>query len=106
MILSAGKMFLRNELTSLEQMVLIQIFDQSWKDHLFAMDLLRYLPGVAFNQSGSPGGVTSLFLRGGNSNLNLVQIDGVPASGRQQVVGLRHLLDQSDAMGFRRVDLP
>jgi len=33
----------------------------------FAMDLLRYLPGVAFNQSGSPGGVTSLFLRGGNS---------------------------------------
>ena len=38
----------------------------------FAMDLLRYIPGVAFNQSGSPGGVTSLFLRGGNSNLNLV----------------------------------
>ncbi len=46
----------------------------------FAMDLLRYIPGVAFNQSGSPGGVTSLFLRGGNSNLNLVQIDGVPVN--------------------------
>src|ERR1035441_1685739 len=30
----------------------------------FAMDLLRYLPGVAFNQSGAPGGVASLFLRG------------------------------------------
>ena len=44
----------------------------------FAMDLLRYIPGVAFNQSGAPGGVTSLFLRGGNSNLNLVEIDGVP----------------------------
>ncbi len=40
-ILSAGKMFLRNELTSLEQMVLIQIFDQSWKDHLYAMDMLK-----------------------------------------------------------------
>jgi len=47
----------------------------------FAMDLLRYLPGVAFNQSGAPGGVTSLFLRGGNANLNLVEIDGVPVVG-------------------------
>ena len=47
----------------------------------FAMDLLRYVPGVAFNQSGAPGGVTSLFLRGGNANLNLVQIDGVPVIG-------------------------
>ena len=46
----------------------------------FAMDLLRYIPGVAFNQTGSPGGLTSLFLRGGNSNLNLVQIDGVPVN--------------------------
>jgi outer membrane receptor protein involved in Fe transport len=46
----------------------------------FAMDLLRYVPGVAFNQSGAAGGVTSLFLRGGNSNLNLVQIDGVPVN--------------------------
>ena len=33
----------------------------------FAMDLLRYVPGVAFNQSGAAGGVTSLFLRGGNA---------------------------------------
>src|SRR5450759_2653710 len=47
----------------------------------FAMDLLRYVPGVAFNQSGAPGGVTSLFLRGGNANLNLVEIDGVPVIG-------------------------
>ena len=47
----------------------------------FAMDLLRYVPGVAFNQSGAPGGVTSLFLRGANANMNLVQIDGVPVIG-------------------------
>jgi outer membrane cobalamin receptor len=44
----------------------------------FAMDLLRYVPGVAFNQSGGAGGVASLFLRGSNSNMNLVEIDGVP----------------------------
>jgi len=37
---------------------------------------------VAFNQSGAPpGGVSSLFLRGGNANLNLVEIDGVPVIG-------------------------
>ena len=35
---------------------------------------------MAFNQIGRRGGVTSLFLRGGNSNLNLVQIDGVPVN--------------------------
>ena len=46
----------------------------------FAMDLLRYTPGVAINQTGAAGGVTSLFLRGGNSNFSLVQIDGVPVN--------------------------
>lgn len=46
----------------------------------YAMDLLRYLPGVTFNQSGAAGGVASLFLRGANSNFSLVQIDGVPVN--------------------------
>jgi preprotein translocase subunit SecA len=32
---------LRRELSDLEQFVLIQIFDQSWKDHLYAMDALK-----------------------------------------------------------------
>ncbi|MCU1234043.1 MAG: TonB-dependent receptor [Candidatus Solibacter sp.] len=47
----------------------------------FAMDLLRYVPGVTLNQSGAAGGVTSLFLRGSNANMNLVEIDGVPVVG-------------------------
>ncbi len=42
-----------------------------------AIDLLRYLPGIVVGQNSSPGGVASLFVRGGNSNFNLVQIDGV-----------------------------
>jgi outer membrane cobalamin receptor len=46
----------------------------------YAVDLLRYIPGVAFNQNGAPGSVTSLFLRGGNSNFTLVQIDGIPVN--------------------------
>ena len=46
----------------------------------YAMDLLRYLPGMAFNQSGAPGSVSSLFLRGGDSDFSLVEIDGVPVN--------------------------
>jgi preprotein translocase subunit SecA len=37
---------LRQELTDLEQYVLIQIFDTSWKDHLYAMDILKGSVGL------------------------------------------------------------
>jgi outer membrane receptor protein involved in Fe transport len=46
----------------------------------YAMDLLRYLPGVNFEQSGPAGSVASLFLRGGDSNYTLVEIDGAPVN--------------------------
>ncbi len=36
-----ARQFVRRELTNLEQFVLIQILDQSWKDHLYAMDMLK-----------------------------------------------------------------
>ena len=42
-----------------------------------AADLLRYLPGLTLAQSGQRGSNTSLYLRGGDSNFTLVQIDGV-----------------------------
>jgi outer membrane cobalamin receptor len=45
-----------------------------------AVDLLRYLPGVTIGQTGSPGGAASMFIRGGDYNFNLVQIDGVPVN--------------------------
>jgi preprotein translocase subunit SecA len=40
-VLFLTKQFARRELTDLEQFVLIQIFDTTWKDHLFAMDILK-----------------------------------------------------------------
>jgi preprotein translocase subunit SecA len=40
-LLTKARRLLRQELTDLEQFVLIQIFDQSWKDHLYAMDMLK-----------------------------------------------------------------
>jgi len=40
-------------------------------------EMLRYVPGVTINQSGSRGGNTSLYLRGGNSNQTQVLFNGV-----------------------------
>jgi vitamin B12 transporter len=42
------------------------------------VDLLRAVPGLDVVQSGGPGGVTSLFLRGTSSTQTLVLVDGVP----------------------------
>jgi preprotein translocase subunit SecA len=41
LLFRTARHFYRRELTELEQFVLIQIFDQTWKDHLYAMDMLR-----------------------------------------------------------------
>src|SRR5512141_96446 len=46
----------------------------------FVADALRDVPGAAVVQVGSFGGVTSLFLRGGNSNYVKVLVDGVPVN--------------------------
>jgi outer membrane cobalamin receptor len=43
-------------------------------------DALRLVPGVAVSQSGGPGGLTSIFPRGGESDFTLVLIDGVAAN--------------------------
>ncbi len=43
-------------------------------------DALQSLPGMTFAQSGSFGGTTALFLRGGESKYVKVLIDGVPAN--------------------------
>ncbi len=45
-----------------------------------AIDLLRYIPGLAFSQTGATGGLAGLFIRGGYPYFNLVEIDGVPVS--------------------------
>ncbi len=43
-------------------------------------DSLRLSPGVAVAQTGRRGGITSLFVRGGESDYTKVLIDGVPAN--------------------------
>lgn len=48
--------------------------------------LLRSEAGIEFDRMGGPGMVTSVFMRGSNANRVLVQLDGVPVTGRRQPV--------------------
>jgi len=43
-------------------------------------EVLRGVPGLDVVQQGGPGGVTSVFLRGANSNHTKVLIDGIPVN--------------------------
>jgi outer membrane receptor protein involved in Fe transport len=43
-----------------------------------ALEALRGIPGLDVNQTGRWGGATGVFIRGGNSNYNLVMVDGIP----------------------------
>lgn len=43
-----------------------------------AYESLRGIPGVEVNQTGRRGGVTGVFIRGGESKYNSVMVDGVP----------------------------
>jgi outer membrane receptor protein involved in Fe transport len=68
-----------------------------------ALDVLRGLPGTEINQSGGRGTLTSAFIRGGDSDYNLVMIDGIelndfgggfdlsplPAEGVEQIEVIR-----------------
>lgn len=44
----------------------------------FVSTLLQSLPGITVVRNGAPGGVTSVFVRGGDSDYNKVLLDGVP----------------------------
>jgi preprotein translocase subunit SecA len=49
-----GRAFMRSELTELERAVLLQIYDSTWKDHLYAMDLLRESIGLRATAERDP----------------------------------------------------
>lgn len=61
----------------------VTVLDSRTLDNLGKPDVLeglRLMPGVSLVQTGARGGVTSIFVRGGNSNFNKVLIDGIPAN--------------------------
>ncbi len=48
--------------------------------HTEVSEVLRGVPGLDVVQQGGPGGVTSVFMRGANSNHTKVLIDGIPVN--------------------------
>ena len=60
-----------------------------------AVDLMRYIPGMAFSQTGASGGVTGLFIRGGYPDFNLVQIDGIPVNAFGGNFDFAHIATES-----------
>jgi vitamin B12 transporter len=61
----------------------VTVLDSKTLDALGKTDVLealRLVPAASLVQIGGKGGVTSIFIRGGNSNFNKVLIDGVPVN--------------------------
>jgi preprotein translocase subunit SecA len=46
LLIKEGRKLLRSELTSMERYVLLQILDEAWKSHLYAMDQLKESVGL------------------------------------------------------------
>ena len=61
----------------------VTVLDHNTLDALAKPDVLetlRLIPGAHVVQTGARGGITSVFIRGGDADMNKVLIDGVPAN--------------------------
>ena len=68
-----------------------------------AADAVRFLPGAIVNDAGQRGGLTSLFVRGGESRYNKVIVDGVTVNEPGGFFDFGTFpLDQADRMEFVR----
>ena len=68
-----------------------------------ADDAVRFLPGAVVNTAGQRGGLSSLFVRGGESNYNKVIVDGVTINEPGGTFDFGTLsLTQGDRMEFVR----
>jgi vitamin B12 transporter len=68
-----------------------------------ADDALRFLPGAVVNSAGQRGGLSSLFVRGGDSNYNKVIVDGVSVTEPGGTIDFGTLsLAEADRLEFLR----
>lgn len=81
----------------------VTVLDSSTLSALGKPDVLeglRLMPGVSLVQTGARGGVTSIFVRGGNSNFSKVLIDGIPVND----IGGSVDLSQYSLAGIDRIE--
>jgi vitamin B12 transporter len=69
--------------------------------HSTVADLLREVPGLALARSGGLGGLTSLFVRGGESDYAKVLVDGIPLNQPGGAVDLSFL----STTGVERIEV-
>lgn len=68
-----------------------------------ADDAVRFLPGAVVNTAGQRGGISSLFVRGGESTYNKVIVDGVAVDNPGETFDFGTLpLTQADRLEFLR----
>jgi len=68
-----------------------------------ADDVIRFLPGAVINTAGQNGGLSSLFVRGGDSTYNKMIVDGVTINEPGGTFDFAMLsLDQADRVEFVR----
>jgi outer membrane cobalamin receptor len=68
-----------------------------------ADDAMRFLPGAVVNMAGQRGGISSLFVRGGESTYNKVIVDGVAVDNPGETFDFGTLsLVQADRLEFVR----
>ena len=68
-----------------------------------ADDAIRFLPGAVVEAAGQRGGVSSLFVRGGDSDYNKVIVDGVTVNVPGRTFDFGNLpLTQADRLEFMR----
>src|SRR5579863_4174914 len=66
-------------------------------------DAIRFLPGAVVNTAGQRGGISSLFVRGGESTYNKVIVDGVAVDNPGETFDFGTLpLAQADRLEFLR----
>ena len=54
------------------------------------VDILKYVDGIDIKQNGGKGQLTSLFMRGTNSNHTLVLLNGIPINDQSTTQGLHN----------------
>ncbi len=68
------------------------------------VDLLKYISGLEIKQNGQRGQLTSLFLRGTNSNHTLVLMNGIPINDQSTTQGL-HNFGQDFVQTIQQVEI-
>lgn len=98
----------RLDLSAAQQSGQVSVID---KDTIRALNkesveqLLQALPGVSINRQGGSGGVTSLYLRGGEANFTVVMIDGVAVNNPTNTRGGSFDFSTLDVAMIERIEM-